>query len=143
MHGKIDDNFKVINQNLLHPYDKQCRGYILFVSDVLRVREVLGPQTSNRVVVVPQSTQWKLQEFLASKSASDIINLLLIGESLSADPTKVLFFSLMHLLLQFYLSIIYNNRSHLYMCAGCRNDHMFSIRINYIQMAWARMHQLY
>lgn len=79
----------MINKDLLQPYDKSCRSYILFLSDVLRTRDVLGPQTSNRVVLIPRSTQWKLQEFLASKQASDIINLLVIGESMTADPTKV------------------------------------------------------
>lgn len=89
LHGKIDENYKVVNQELLHPYDKSCRSYILFLSDVLRVRDVIGPQTTNRVIVVPRSTQWKLQEFLTSKFSSDIINLLLIGESLGTDTAKV------------------------------------------------------
>lgn len=79
----------MINQNLLQPYDKSCRSYFLFLSDVLRTRDVLGPQTDNHVVLIPRSTQWKLQEFLTSKEASDIINLLVIGESLTTDPTKV------------------------------------------------------
>lgn len=77
------------NKELLQPYDKSCRSYFLFLSDVLRTRDVLGPQTTNRVVLIPRSTQWKLQEFLSSKQASDIINLLVIGESMTADPTKV------------------------------------------------------
>lgn len=48
-----------------------------------------GPQTTNRVVIIPRSTQWKLQEFLSSKEASDLVNLLVIGESLTSDPSKV------------------------------------------------------
>lgn len=79
----------MINQELLHPYDKRCRSYILFISDAVRARDVLGPQTNNRVILIPRSTQWKLQEFLASKESSDIINLLVIGESLSTDDSKV------------------------------------------------------
>lgn len=89
LHGKIDANYSVINRNLLFPYDRKCRSYILFLSDAGRARDVLGPQTDNRVVLIPRSTQWKLQEFLASKAASDIINLLVIGESLSTDDAKV------------------------------------------------------
>lgn len=79
----------MVNQNLLHPSDKQCRSYILFLADVSKTRDILGPQTTNRVILVPRSTQWKLQEFLSSKSSSDIINLLVIGESLSVETTKV------------------------------------------------------
>lgn len=79
----------MVNQNLLQPYDKSCRSYFLFLSDVLRTADVLGPQTLNRVVLIPRSTQWKLQEFLSSKQASDIINLLVVGESMTTDPAKV------------------------------------------------------
>lgn len=89
LHGIISENYTVVNQNLLQPYDKSCRSYYLFLSDVLRTREVLGPQIENRVVLVPRSTQWKLQEFLASKEASDIVNLLVVGESMTSDPSKV------------------------------------------------------
>lgn len=97
LHGKIDNNYTVVNQNLLHPYDKRCRSYILFLSDVVRARDVLGPQTDNRVVLIPRSTQWKLQEFLSSKAASDIINLLVIGESLSTNEVKVRIYSFLYL----------------------------------------------
>lgn len=89
LHGIISDNYTVVNQNLLQPYDKNCRSYFLFLSDVLRTRDVLGPQTENRVVLIARSTQWKLQEFLASKEANDIVNLLVIGESVTSDPSKV------------------------------------------------------
>lgn len=60
-----------------------CRSYILFLSDISRTRDVLGPQITNRVILIPRTTQWKLQEFLSSKLSSDIVNLLVIGESLS------------------------------------------------------------
>lgn len=49
---------------------------------------MLGPQISNRVILIPRSTQWKLQEFLTSKVASDIVNMLVVGESLTADVRK-------------------------------------------------------
>lgn len=79
-----------MNQELLYPYDKNCRSYFVFLSDVLRTRDVLGPQTVNRIVLIPRSTQWKLQEFLSSKQASDLVNLLVIGESLTSDTSKVM-----------------------------------------------------
>lgn len=73
----------------MRPIDGSCRNYILFLSDVLRTRDVLGPQTRNRVIIISRSSQWKQQEFLASKASSDIVNLLVIGESLSVDVKKV------------------------------------------------------
>lgn len=89
LHGKINDNFTVINQNLLKAQDKNCRSYILFLSEILKARDVLGPQVLNRVILISRSSQWILQEFLSSKEASDIINLLVISESITADLTKV------------------------------------------------------
>lgn len=88
MHGKIGENFTLNNRELLDPPDSKCRSYILFVADALKTRLVIGPQIDNKVVVVPRSTQWKLQEFLSSPFSRDIINLLVIGESYSTDKTK-------------------------------------------------------
>lgn len=87
IHGKIGKNY-TINKELLEPADSKCRSYILFVSDALKTRELIGAQINNRVLIIPRSTQWKLQEFLSSPLSRDIINLLVIGESYSADKTK-------------------------------------------------------
>jgi hypothetical protein len=88
IHGKIGNNYTVTNVNILQPPDSKCRSYILFISDALMTRRVLGSQIENKVIVVPRSTQWKLQEFLSSPLSRDIINLLVIGESYSADKTR-------------------------------------------------------
>lgn len=88
MHGRIGKDFTLENKMLLDPQDSKCRSYVLFVSDALKIRSVIGPQIDNKVVVVPRSTQWKLQEFLSSPASRDIINLLIIGESYSADKTR-------------------------------------------------------
>lgn len=87
IHGKITANFTVDRQ-MIEPPDSRCRSYILFVADALKTRQIIGAQIDNRVLVVPRSTQWKLQEFLSSPTSRDIINLLVIGESYSADRTK-------------------------------------------------------
>lgn len=88
MHGKIGSEYVLKNPKILNPSDSKCRSYILFVADALKTRKVIGPQTESKVIVIPRSTQWKLQEFLASPLSRDIINLLVVGESYSADKTK-------------------------------------------------------
>lgn len=88
IHGRITANFTVKNMRILDPPDSKCRSYILFIADALQTRRVIGAQIDNRVIVVPRSTQWKLQEFLASPLSRDIVNLLVIGESYSADTTQ-------------------------------------------------------
>ncbi|XP_067623842.1 ionotropic receptor 21a [Eurosta solidaginis] len=50
--------------------------------------EIIGAQIESRVVLIARSTQWKLRDFLASKASSNIVNLLVIGESLTDGPTK-------------------------------------------------------
>lgn len=88
MHGKINANYSLENQLLLDVHGTGCQNYIMFLSDVLRTRDVIGPQTDNRVIVVPRSSQWKQQEFLSSRLSSDIVNLLVVGESLTLDKQK-------------------------------------------------------
>lgn len=66
LHGKINEKNEIMNQRVLNPLDSRCRSYILFIADAMQARKVLGPQIDNKVVIIPRSTQWKLQEFLSS-----------------------------------------------------------------------------
>ncbi|XP_050079095.1 ionotropic receptor 21a [Anopheles maculipalpis] len=83
--GRIGPNYTLDNPGILEPFGPQCRSYIIFLSDVMMTRKVIGPQLTSYVVLIPRSSQWKLQEFLAAKQSRDIINLLVIGESYSVD----------------------------------------------------------
>uniref|UniRef100_A0A182PFA2 Ionotropic glutamate receptor L-glutamate and glycine-binding domain-containing protein n=1 Tax=Anopheles epiroticus TaxID=199890 RepID=A0A182PFA2_9DIPT len=83
--GRIGPNYTLDNPAILEPQGPQCRSYIIFLADVMMTRKVIGPQLSSYVVLIPRSSQWKLQEFLAAKQSRDIINLLVIGESYSVD----------------------------------------------------------
>lgn len=88
MHAKITKNYTLNNPAILVAKDSKCRSYILFLADATKTRKVVGSQIDNRVIVIPRSTQWRLQEFLSSSSSRDIINLLVIGESYSAVRAK-------------------------------------------------------
>ncbi|XP_053673698.1 ionotropic receptor 21a [Anopheles nili] len=83
--GRIGPNYTLDNPEILDPFGAQCRSYIIFLADAMMTRKVIGPQLTNYVVLIPRSSQWKLQEFLAAKQSRDIINLLVIGESYSVD----------------------------------------------------------
>uniref|UniRef100_A0A336KDE3 CSON007744 protein n=1 Tax=Culicoides sonorensis TaxID=179676 RepID=A0A336KDE3_CULSO len=87
LHGKINEKSELINKNVMNPLDTRCRSYMLFIADAMMARKVLGPQIDNKVIVIPRSTQWKLQEFLSSPESRDIINLLVIGESYTIDKS--------------------------------------------------------
>ncbi|XP_052871022.1 ionotropic receptor 21a-like [Anopheles cruzii] len=83
--GRIGPNYTLENPEILQPSGSNCRSYIIFLADVMMTRRVIGPQLTSQVVLIPRSSQWKLQEFLAAKQSRDIINLLVIGESYSVD----------------------------------------------------------
>ncbi|EDW00493.1 ionotropic receptor 21a [Drosophila grimshawi] len=87
-HGEINERYEPVNRNLNLHIDSNCKSYILFLSDPLRARHILGPQTESRVVLISTSTQWKLLDFLSSELSSDIVNLLVIGESLMTSPER-------------------------------------------------------
>ncbi|KAH8260334.1 hypothetical protein KR026_009693, partial [Drosophila bipectinata] len=87
-HGEINSRYEAKNTHFTGHIDSSCKSYILFLSDPLMTRKILGPQTESRVVLVSRSTQWKLRDFLASELSSNIVNLLVIGESLMSDPLR-------------------------------------------------------
>ncbi|KAH8279620.1 hypothetical protein KR018_008353, partial [Drosophila ironensis] len=87
-HGEINSRYEPKNTHFTGHIDSNCKSYILFLSDPLMTRKILGAQTESRVVLVSRSTQWKLRDFLASELSSNIVNLLVIGESLMADPQR-------------------------------------------------------
>lgn len=88
MHGAINEKHEVSDPDLIYSKDAKCRHFILFLADAMMTRKVIGPQIHSRVVVVPRSTQWRLQEFLSSPYSRDVINLLVIGESYGASAYK-------------------------------------------------------
>ncbi|KAH8352037.1 hypothetical protein KR084_001438, partial [Drosophila pseudotakahashii] len=87
-HGEINAGYEAKNAHFSSHIDSNCKSYILFLSDPLMTRKILGPQTESRVVLVSRSTQWRLRDFLSSELSSNIVNLLVIGESLMADPMR-------------------------------------------------------
>ncbi|CAH0562125.1 unnamed protein product [Brassicogethes aeneus] len=80
IHGQITENYTIkvsgVRQNM-----KTCISYILIMKDVMRCRDVIGEQHSNKVVVVAQSSQWRVFEFLSNERSQSFTNLLVITKS--------------------------------------------------------------
>ncbi|XP_028175661.1 ionotropic receptor 21a-like [Ostrinia furnacalis] len=89
VHGYIDDNNKLKEPELLIPV-KQCLHFIVFLTEVKSSAKVLGKQSESKVVVVARSSQWAVQEFLASSYSRVFINLLVIGQSFKDDDDNSL-----------------------------------------------------
>ncbi|XP_044763252.1 ionotropic receptor 21a [Coccinella septempunctata] len=62
-------------------YNKTCKVYILFIEDVMDSYKILGAQDKNKVIIVTKSSQWRVHEYLASRSSQKIVNLLVISKS--------------------------------------------------------------
>nr|XP_015839670.1 PREDICTED: uncharacterized protein LOC660579 [Tribolium castaneum] len=80
LHGQITDKYHMKVPKLQTSQDT-CTGYILFLKDVMRSKDVVGPQTNNKVVLVSRSSQWRVYEFLASEQSQSFMNLLVIAKS--------------------------------------------------------------
>ncbi|XP_030748843.1 ionotropic receptor 21a [Sitophilus oryzae] len=57
-----------------------CVHFMVFVRDVVECRSVVEKRPE-RIVVVAESSQWRVQEFLASDYSQNIVNLLVIARS--------------------------------------------------------------
>lgn len=81
MHGQITRKYKIHTKQLLKPFDNKCVSYLLFMADVMRCKEVIGPKSADKVVVIARSSQWRVYEFLSSEIAQSFVNLLVIAQS--------------------------------------------------------------
>lgn len=80
-HGQILATYVLKNQVMLKSYENKCVSYVLFMVDVMKLGNVIGEQNKNKVIVVAQSSQWRVHEFLASEFSQNFINLLVISKS--------------------------------------------------------------
>lgn len=79
-------------RELIDSLEGNCNNFILFLTEPRMARKVIGPQLESKVVIISRSSQWKIRDFLASKSSADLLNLLVIGESQTYKGTEVRIF---------------------------------------------------
>lgn len=80
IHGYINDTGELVQPKLLHA-NTDCQHFILFLSDIKISAKILGKQPENKVIIIARSSQWAVQEFLASINSRNFVNLLVIGQS--------------------------------------------------------------
>ncbi|XP_075969236.1 ionotropic receptor 21a [Anticarsia gemmatalis] len=80
VHGYVTDDGDLVEPRLLHAAS-ECLHYIIFLTDVTKSAKVLGKQSESKVIVVARSSQWAVQEFLASPLSRMFVNLLVVGQS--------------------------------------------------------------
>lgn len=89
VHGFINDKDKLQQPELLVPV-KECLHFIIFLHDVKVSAKILGKQSESKVVLVARSSQWAVQEFLASSQSRYFVNLLVIGQSFKEGDDTLL-----------------------------------------------------
>ena len=77
--GKISDNYKIINPQLYANIDNQCQNFIFFLHDIMEAYKVLMQRYHEKILIVTQSSQWKIYEFLSSTLSHRFVNLLVIS----------------------------------------------------------------
>lgn len=87
VHGYINDNGELVEPKLLLA-TSECLHFILFLTDIRTSAKVLGKQSANKVIIVARSSQWAVQEFLASSTSRMFVNLLVIGQSSKEGDDK-------------------------------------------------------
>lgn len=80
VHGQITEQYSVKIEKLMKNEDT-CVHYLLFLKDIMRCRDVIGPQSSSKVVAVARSSQWRVYEFLGNDESHSFMNLLVIALS--------------------------------------------------------------
>lgn len=80
IHGQITENYTIRVGNIIEN-QKTCISYIIFIKDVMRLKNVIGEQSSNKVVIVARSSQWRVFEFLSNERSQSFTNLLVIAKS--------------------------------------------------------------
>lgn len=84
VHGyfSIDVVPRMKNKELLKTYKNTCSAFIILSQTLDNGAELIGIQTINKVVLVSQSSQWQIYDFMKSRLSQQIVNLLVI-----ADPS--------------------------------------------------------
>ncbi|KAF9423246.1 hypothetical protein HW555_001315 [Spodoptera exigua] len=89
IHGFINDDGELIEPELINA-KIDCQHYILFLSDIKISAKILGKQPDNKIIIIARSSQWAVQEFLASATSRNFVNLLVVGQSFKeGDDTKL------------------------------------------------------
>lgn len=78
IHGQISENYTVWLKTSVHPFRDTCLSYILFVRNVMKVKNVIGEKSYNRIVVVAKTSQWQVFDFLTREESQLFVNLLVI-----------------------------------------------------------------
>ncbi|XP_011301218.1 glutamate receptor ionotropic, delta-2 [Fopius arisanus] len=64
-------------------FKDKCYNYMIFLDDIYSIEKIIAKETVNKVLVITESTPWKVKEFLKSFSARFYVNLVIITHSMS------------------------------------------------------------
>ncbi|CAK1544480.1 unnamed protein product [Leptosia nina] len=88
IHGSIENNNSLSDPKLLVE-DNECLHFILFVDNVQTCAKVLSKQSKSKVIIIGTSSQWAVQEFLASPLSQMFTNLLIVSPSFKDDDKSL------------------------------------------------------
>lgn len=95
-HGQIKNSSILTEPRMLNKFTKYCQSFVLFIPDVMDSKRILKTQHSAYVLLISWSSQWRIHEFLSSTGSHSFVNLLIIGESKSANKKEDTFLLYTH-----------------------------------------------
>lgn len=109
VHGQITEDYQVLLKISTDKIQPSCVSYLLFMKDVMKSKDVIGVQSSNKVLVIARSSQWRVFEFLSNEESRYFVNLLVIVQSermMTTNQVSILFISTKLLLATYCLPFI-------------------------------------
>ena len=110
----VQINNKYRTKNTLHTSfaGNGCKHYILFLIDTLKCNDILGNQisTNNKIIIITNSTQWRINEYLENDISRIYENILIISKSaklLSHQKVRYIILTIFMSLINIYQTCFY------------------------------------
>lgn len=71
-----------VSHGLFIHHEAKCFGFIILTQFLDSVTKLLGHQPMSKVVLISQSSNWQMDDYLKSKESQQIVNLLVIADPL-------------------------------------------------------------
>lgn len=81
IHGQINEDYTISLKVSADPSKDTCLNYILFMRDIMKIKNVIGKKTMNKIVIVAKTSQWRVLDFLTRVESQSYVNLLAIVKS--------------------------------------------------------------
>uniref|UniRef100_A0A1B6E574 Ionotropic glutamate receptor C-terminal domain-containing protein n=1 Tax=Clastoptera arizonana TaxID=38151 RepID=A0A1B6E574_9HEMI len=96
IHGNFMTKEASLNTSfeLFKPQESKCVGFVVLTQSLESVTKLIGKQPKSKVILISQSSNWQIGDYLSSKESQQIVNLLVVADPFlqrtfaDKDPVK-------------------------------------------------------